>query len=123
VLLSLVFAVLLQWPASNRIRARWEQPNTVDYQSNQPYILYVEDNSSWWNEANRCRHCRVGVVSHVHTEDMLYGHWTEYEFHNYHNEPDYFTRCTITWEVEGVTITEPTDHKLFIPKKAFIGGR
>ncbi|QJW96141.1 hypothetical protein FTUN_3697 [Frigoriglobus tundricola] len=62
------------------------------------------------------------MVSHVHG-DSLYGHWTEYEFHNYHNEPDYFLRCVVTWAPDGVTLTEPTGHKLFIPKNAFIGGR
>jgi hypothetical protein len=61
-------------------------------------------------------------VSHVHTE-LGYGHWTEYEFHNYHNEPDYFTRCAVDWTADGVTLTEPTGHRLFVPKNAFIGGR
>ena len=72
---------------------------------------------------NRNRYCHVGVISHHQHEPLLYGHWTEYEFHNYSNDSDYFTRCVVTWEPEGVTITEPTGHKLFIPKKAFIGGR
>ncbi len=117
---AVVFALVLTRPA-NTARARWDQPNTVSYQSNDPYVLCVKENSSWWNEFNRCRHCRVEVTSH-HNVD-IYGHATEYEFHNYQNEPDYFTRCTVIWEPEGVTIAEPTGHKLFIPKKAFIGGR
>ena len=103
--------------------AKWEQPPNVKYGSHEPYVLYVRENSSWWNVMSRYQHCSVGVVSHVHSEDMLYGHWTEYEFHNYHNEPDYFTRCVVNWEPEGVTIAEPSGHKLFIPKNSFIGGR
>ena len=119
---AVAFALALTHPA-DAVCARWDQPNTVNYQSRDPYVLYLKENSSWWNVFNRHRHCRVGVVSHVQSEPLLYGHWTEYEFHNYGNEPDYFTRCTVSWEPEGVTITEPTRHKLFIPKKAFIGGR
>ncbi len=124
---SLGFAILLQVPL-DRTRARWEQPNNINYESHDPYMLLVVDRSSWWNESNRHRHCRIGVVSHVQlTPDTQasssYGHWIEYEFQNYTSDPNYLTRCTIVWESEGVTITEPTGHKLFVPKKAFIGGR
>ena len=112
---------MAHWPIG-RTCARWEQPNNVKYESYDPYLVYVVDDSSWWNEPNRFRHCRIGVVSHVHG-DLLYGHWTEYEFHNHRNDPNYFARCTAVWEPEGVTIVEPTGHKLFIPKDAFIGGR
>lgn len=118
---SAAFAVALTRP-TNITLAHWDQPNGVNYQSNDPYALYVEENSPWWNVFKRNRYCRVGVVSHVHTK-LLYGHWTEYEFHNYWNEPDYFTKCVVAWEADGVTVTEPTGHRLFIPKNSFIGGR
>lgn len=118
---SIVFAFALTRPA-NITLARWDQPNGVNYQSRDPYTLYVKESSSWWNVFNRNRYSSVGVVSHVHTE-LHYGHWTEYEFHNYGNEPDHFERCVVTWDADGVTVTEPTGHRLFIPKNAFIGGR
>lgn len=85
-------------------------------------MLYIKDISPWWKVLDRNRHCRVGVVAALHG-DFLYGHWTEYEFHNYGNEPNYFARCAVAWTANGVTVTEPTGHTLFIPKNAFIGGR
>jgi hypothetical protein len=117
---AVVFALVLRWP-TDITRARWEQPNTVKYESHDPYVLYVKDISPWWQVSERDRY-RVGVVAAVQG-DFLYGHWTEYGFHNYWDEPDYFTRCTVTWTAEGVTVTEPTGHHLFIPKNAFVGGR
>ncbi|AWM41324.1 hypothetical protein C1280_32890 [Gemmata obscuriglobus] len=112
---------LLQIPIGH-VRARWEQPSHLNFGSNDPYVVFVVDRSSWWNEPNRFRHCGIGVVSHVHG-DLLYGHWTEYEFHNPSSDPNYFTNCTTVWDPEGVTIIEPSGHKLFVPKNAFIGGR
>jgi len=104
-----------------KIVAEWKEPDTVKYPSGDPYVIYVMDRSSVWDESKRYRYCTIGIVPQKNKD--LSGAWTEYEFHNYNNDPTYFSRCIVSWEAEGITITEPTGHKLFIPKNAFIEGR
>ncbi|MBN9122033.1 MAG: hypothetical protein J0I06_23310 [Planctomycetes bacterium] len=121
VVTAVVFAFVLTRPV-NAVCARRDQSNNVNYQSYDPYVLYVRDRSEWWNVFDRNRRCEIGVVAARHGE-FLYGHWVTYDFQNHTNEPDYFARCAVTWATDGVTVTEPTGHRLFIPKNAFVGGR
>ena len=92
----------------------WKQPPTVNYQSG-PYAMTVYETSP--------------ILSPYHQYevwvgwDPSYGHATEYGFHTRNANADYFEQCRTEWSPEGVTLIEPTGHKLFIPKDAFIGGR
>lgn len=81
-------------------------------------MIYVKDRSSLWTGSGRNRQCAVGVVAESSPD--LRGAWTDYEFHNDANDPGYFKTCTVDWSAEGVTITEPTGYRLFLPKKAFV---
>ena len=119
---ALVFAFMLKG-SYGAVLVRWDQPPGVNYKSNDPYTVYVVDESSWWNVFHRKKWGSVRVVKKSLDEQNGYGHYTEYEFHNYHGEDDYFARCSTEWTPEGITISEPTGHTLFVPKKAFIGGR
>lgn len=121
VLFAVPLLLVLQWPVGTVV-GHWDQPPHIKYGSFEPYTVYVIDESSWWNIANRKRFSRVGICSSVHGGPD-YGHYTDYTFHNYSSEDDYFTQCSAEWTPEGVAILEPTGHKLFIPKSAFIGGR
>lgn len=96
--------------------------NYPDYKDFGPYTLHVVDRSLWWKFWERHQVCEIRIVRGGDDADG-YGHYTLYEFHNYHSASDYFARCTCDWEPHGVTLTEPTGHKLFIPAKAFTGGR
>ena len=122
VLAAVALAFVLHIPVDTTC-ARWDQPAGVKYGSFEPYVVYVKDRSSWWNVFARRRYCRVGVMSHHQEEPLLYGHWVEYEFNTDRGEAAYFARCRVEWTPDGVRITEPTGHELFVPKKAFIGGR
>lgn len=93
----------------------WGQPTTINYQSYHPYAVRVFDVSPvLWPYPQY-------EVLIGQTPD--YGHVTEYGFHNYGHEANYFERCKTEWTPEGITLIEPTGHKLFIPKDAFINDR
>lgn len=126
----LLIALLgLLWPISHlRILTTlhcFPEPAEIkhpDYKDFGSYTLHVVDRSLWWKFWERNRVCEIRIVRGNDDPDS-YGHYTGYEFHNYDSAPDYFVRCTCDWEPHGVTLSEPTGHKLFIPAKAFTGGR
>jgi hypothetical protein len=110
-LLALCF---LRWPSK---RHQWDQPANVNYQSYDPYSVVIYEVSPLLAAYPRYE------VFVVNSPSLSYGHVVEYGFHNAAHELDYFSRCIVDWSPDGITVTEPTGHKLFIPKKAFIGGR
>ena len=93
-----------------------------DYKDFGPYTLHIVDRSLWWKYWERNEICDI-QITREHDGPNSYGHSTAYTFHNYNSASDYFTRCTCAWEPHGVTLTEPTGHKIFIPAQAFTGGR
>jgi len=110
--LLIVVLFLLRWPVEVH---HWDQPAAVNYKSFDPYAVMVFEVSPVLSPWVRYE---VWVVNNPH-----HGHMTEYGFHNAAEEPNYFNQCRTEWTPEGVTLIEPTGHKLFIPKDAFIGGR
>ena len=89
----------------------------MDYQSYDPYFVAVYEVSPLLALYPRYE------VFVAKSATPTYGHLTEYGFHNEVKEPDYIARCVVDWSPEGIAVTEPSGHRLLIPKKAFIGGR
>lgn len=57
-----------------------------------------------------------------------YGHVTSFDLHPEMVDPvleaeAYAKRVTVTWSDAGVTLEEPSGHRLFLPRRAFAGGR
>jgi hypothetical protein len=57
-----------------------------------------------------------------------YGHVTTFDLHPEMVDPAlgaeaYAKRVTVTWSETGVTLEEPSGHRLFLPKRAYAGGR
>jgi len=57
-----------------------------------------------------------------------YGHVTTFDLHPEMVDPAlsveaYARRVTVTWSETGVTLEEPSGHRLFLPKRAYAGGR
>jgi len=53
-----------------------------------------------------------------------HGHMIKYSFHPYPDEVEQFlTKADVQWTAEGVMLSLPSGHRLFVPKKMFIGGR
>lgn len=111
VVLALSF---VRWPGKIH---QWDQPAGIHYGSFDPYFVAVYEVSPVLAPWPRYE----VFVSKPTSPD--YGHLTEYGFHNAAWESDYFDRCTVDWTPDGITLTEPSGHRLFIPKKSFIGGR
>jgi hypothetical protein len=111
VLLVLCF---FRWPAR---AGNWVQPDEIDYGSFGPYSLTV------WEVSPLLAPWPRYEVWVTRRGDPYYGHATGYEFHNSTGDEDYFDRCVVDWTPDGVAITEPSGHRLFIPKSAFVGGR
>ena len=104
---------------------RFQEPAEVkhrEFQDFGPYTLHVVDRSHWWKSWERYQVCEIRIVR-GNDDPGGYGHYSGYTFHNYNSQPDYFTRCACEWKPNGVSLTEPTGHTLFIPASAFTGGR
>lgn len=57
-----------------------------------------------------------------------YGHVASFDLHPAMVDPAlgveaYAKRVSVTWSDAGVTLEEPSGHRLFIPTKAYAGGR
>ena len=107
---------------SNRVVHRWYQPSNVNYKSFDPYVLAVVEGARDWATLGwpRRYYIFVGRSNGV----PGYGHYLDYTFHpGYENAEEHIRNSLVEWNKDGVTFIEATGHKLFIPKKMFIGGR
>lgn len=57
-----------------------------------------------------------------------YGHRVSYDLHAGMVDPSltadaYAKRVTVTWTDAGVAIEQPSGHRLFVPQRAYVGGR
>jgi hypothetical protein len=57
-----------------------------------------------------------------------YGHRVSFDLHAGMVDPAapmavYVKRITVTWSDAGVSVEEPSGHRLFVPRRAYAGGR
>ncbi len=63
------------------------------------------------------------------SHDPAYGHMMDYGLHpamaGFFDEDlaPYVQKATVAWTAEGVSFQEPSGHRLFIPRRAYEGGR
>ena len=116
-----IFAFYLSWP-SNRVIAQWHKPDTIQYNSFDPYTLSVIEGSRKLNTLGWPRRHYIFIGR---TDDApSYGYYHDYSFHaGYEHVDDYIAKAKVDWTAEGVTLTESDGQSLFLPKKLFIGGR
>jgi len=118
----LIVAVFLYWP-SGKIVAQWQQPAEIEYDGRGPYnVTIVEKDRNWylfmlstdWNYD-----IYVGRES-----PPSYGHWIKYPFAEDEDKISAkLSQATVEWTDDGVTLELATGHRIFVPKKSFIGGR
>lgn len=105
---------------SHRIIAQWSQPPEISYQSFDPYTLSVVENSRKWNTIGWPHRYQLFIGRGMEIE---YGHYLDHSFPEDGDINDYIKNSKVAWNQEGVEFIEADGHRVFIPKKAFIGGR
>lgn len=123
-LVVLAASLFLLTRPSLRPVATWMQPDTVSYGQWGPYYLTVAEADPDWRgfPFSFRRHYMVFVG--IEAGKPTYGHEVDHSFNNGLEEPDgYIRSCTVCWSRDGVTLSEPDGHALFIPASAFTGGR
>jgi hypothetical protein len=120
---TVVLLVTLHRP-SRRVLASW--PSSVRAEPAEPRLSVVEadwDFSGFPLELQRNVEIYVGRGA----GNGSYGHYMRYSFHpsgdDYRALGRHLHKCTVTWAPEGVTLSEPDGHRLFIPAASYLGGR
>ncbi|GAB4575298.1 MAG: hypothetical protein Kow0077_26130 [Anaerolineae bacterium] len=105
-------------------RVLWQacQPDDVNYDDAQYCLSIIEGglNLQFWPLAT-LRHTAVLVGR---SGQASYGHYTDYTLHSTGDlSAAYLDALEVSWTAEGVTLAEPSGHRLFIPAQWFTGGR
>jgi len=121
---SLAGTIAAYWfltPAT-RIIAEWHQPANIQYHSADPYTLSVEQ----WGFDLHAIPWQYTYMIWISSgrEPQDYGHLVYLPLSPEGDDPDAdISKSKVEWSNDGVTFIESTGHSLFIPKKAFTGGR
>lgn len=116
IILILIFVVNL--PLREKIIFQNCQSSGVHYDSFDPYCLSVIEQS---RIAGNHFYLFIGKGK----EAPAYGHSMPFEFYKDHSEKikDHIYRSLVQWNEEGVQFESASGHRLFFPKRMFIGGR
>ena len=110
--------------ASGEVIYQWKQPNTVVYDGSGPYYLSVVESDLDWRgfplNVERNYLIYVGYESGKPT----HGHTVKFSFVTYPDDlKTFLSKAETRWTEDGVELILPSGHRLFIPKKMFLGGR
>lgn len=92
-----------------------EQPKTINYNSYDPYLIIIRKGNTKWRSLGVERTTSIDIVK---SKGEDYGHNIELGITGIEPE-DY----TVIWTQEGIQISTPSKHSIWIPKESFIGGR
>ena len=130
ILAVLIYSALLihflHVPSRNVI-AQWKKPAAPHYSGDLEYYLSITEGELDWRgfplEVQRRCFVYVGLDS----GKPNYGHTIDFTFYpdqsHYHDLPGYLKNASVQWDTNGVTLILPSEHRLFIPKAMFVGGR
>jgi hypothetical protein len=122
-LVTAVLLYVLTRPSLRVVHTR-KQPDTVSYQSFDPYCFSVAESDLDWRgfPLNVRRRCFIYIG--VEAEQPAYGHMLDYSF-QVDGRPleEYLQQSAVEWTSDGVTFREASGHVLFVPKAMFIAGR
>jgi hypothetical protein len=117
----IVVVALVYGGGGNRQVAEWTQPANIKYDSTVPYRLAVVETMPEKMFTRPKHFIYVGRD----TGSPGYGHYCDFSFYNYESGDidSCIRQSKVEWSKDGVTLESTSGHKLFIPKKSFIGGR
>jgi hypothetical protein len=117
---TVVLLVSLHRP-SDRVLASW--PRTAHDDEAQVRLNVLETD---WNFRGFPLQLQRNVVVQI-GRTPTQGHSVQYSFNPSSEDRGALERhlrnCTVTWAPEGVTLAEPDGHRLFVPARAYLGGR
>ena len=117
ILLFLIGLILLQtigYTWSNQTLYTSCEPKTINYESNDPYCLYIIKQTQTLDSKY--------IILVSMSAEKTYGHVINYPEQVIVSE-DYLQKTKTEWDSTGITLTCYTGHKIFIPKEYFIKGR
>ncbi len=116
VILVLIFVVNL--PLKEKIVFQTCQPSLVHYDSLDPYCLSVIERS-------RLSGNHFYLFIGRGKDAPAYGHQMPFEFYKDYSETiqNHIYRSAVQWNENGVEFESASGHRIFFPKKMFIGGR
>lgn len=119
-LIGLVVVLFLTRP-SGRIIAQWTQPATINYASYDPYTLSVVEHGI---DLHTIPWKRTHLLFVGRGTAIEYGHYVRISFPVRSAEMETHIKASkVEWTAEGVQLEPPSGHRIFVPKKMFIGGR
>ncbi|AIE83428.1 hypothetical protein [Fimbriimonas ginsengisoli] len=115
-ILALYTLVVLSLSAmsSGKVLYRSPQPAGVNYGSYDPYELTIVEGPIKWNWVGWPRSSEIWVAP---------GGGHDYGYSAVFDAGGSVSVDKTTWSTEGIEVSFSSGHRLFIPKKAFIGGR
>ena len=121
---AIAAGLVIHWSRPTRA-VLWQacQPADVTYDGFDPYCLSVVEGDLNWTfmPLSTIRHTFVFVGRGT---GINYGHYLDYGPQFRGQDPvAYMDQATLDWTAEGITLTEPTGHRLFLPAESFVGGR
>lgn len=107
----------------HRIVKTWDQPEHVEHDGRTYYLTVAESKpylptvSSLLFSGMKKYFIFIGKE-----EKPSYGHFIDFTFH-YGGDDEAVKSSTVDWQENGITLTTPSGHVLFIPQESFTGGR
>ncbi len=113
-LLIIIIFQLMGFTLSDKVIMESSQGDYIKYNSNDPYTLSIIKQS----QPLSARY----IVLISGKMDKSYGHVINY-LDTSTDSDENIKRTRVIWNNEGIEMTFPMGHKLYIPKERFIGGR
>jgi hypothetical protein len=113
-LIIVILFQLLGFTISDRVIMESSQGDYVKYNSFDPYKLSIIKQSQPLSSHY--------IVLISRKDDNSYGHVINY-IDPTETSDENIKRTRVIWNAEGIEMTFPMGHKLYIPKERFIGGR
>ena len=121
----LTFILLLYMHSkSMAVVHQWKQPSSLSYGSFDPYYLSVVEYGTNWDGFPLHTEPKYIIYVGRDSGSPSYGHMINYSFHPHPDDMvTFLKKAESVWTADGVELQLPSGHRVFIPKKMFIGGR
>lgn len=120
--LSMATLFIITRPA-DRVVATWPQSSKIKYDEATYYLSVIETDQDW-RGFPLFSTPRYAIYVGRDQGAPSYGHIIDFTFYTKGDYlPSYLKKAQVDWSNEGVNLSLPSGHKLFIPRHMFVGGR